>query len=194
VTRIVAWLLAAALAASTGALLLDRRNLQQQLTATTVARTASESVRETTERRLAEAALTGKCRPYFDITNGTPARPLEISIYFSLQQDCPSCIEAVIRQWNHAPGFTVKGYTRIDGTYEEKMLAGFEPAFPIVRVERMQETLAAAGLTFTPAVVVSDPATGRILFVHAPLISEKSDTAVTKRLQSLPAPCGAPAG
>jgi len=193
VTRVVAVLLATiALVAATGALLLHRRNLQLQQELSAV-RTASESARETTERRRAEAALAGKCRPYFDAASKVPVRPLDVSIYFSLQQDCPSCIESVIRQWNHARGFSVKGYTRVDGTFEEKMLAGFEPAFPIVRVERLRETLDAAGLTFTPAIVVSDPATGRILLTHAPLISEKSDTTVTKRLQSLSAPCGAPA-
>lgn len=153
---------------------------------------ASEPARDKTARRAAEAALIGKCRPYFDAVRAMPARPLDVSIYFSLQEDCPSCVEAVIRQWNHAPGFTVKGYTRVDGTFEEKMLAGFEPAFPIVRVEGMRQTLDAAGLTFTPAIVVSDPATGRILLTHAPLVSEKSDATVTKRLQLLAAPCGAP--
>lgn len=184
------------LAVAIGATLLVRQNLHlkqqldRQVATAASARTASESARETTERRRAEAALTGKCRPYFDAASGIPARPLDVSIYFSLQQDCPSCIRELIRQWNRAPGFTVRGYTRIDGTFEEKMLAEFAPAFPVVRVERMQETLAAAGLTFTPAVVVSDPATGRILLTHAPLIPEKSDTTVAKRLQALAVPCG----
>ncbi len=157
-------------------------------------------LRTKTDRVLYEASMLGRCQPFFAAAAGTPAaqsRHLEVSVYFSLQHDCLSCVEDLVRQWNAvatAPNrvpVTITGYTQVDDKQDETILTrDLKPAFPVVRVDHLDQKLAATGVTFTPVVFVSDPTTGRILLTYAPLATEKGDRSLVDRLQALVTPCG----
>jgi hypothetical protein len=194
------WALAVLCAALVGSelwVVRENRALQQRIRAATTAGPRVNYLGTKGDRTRYAAGMFGRCRPFYTAAAQAPARTLNVSIYFSLQNDCMSCVQGLVQQWNgelqraHGAKLEVTGYTEVDGTYEEKQLQDLKPAFPVVRVEGLKQKLATMGVTFTPVVFVTDPATGRILLTHAPLPEEKSNRAIVEALQALLTPCGA---
>jgi hypothetical protein len=168
--------------------------LRQRLAASVTAAAAASSAKS--ERTKYESGLIGRCQPFQSSTRGTAAaaRLLEVSIYFSLDRDCLSCVKELLEQWNGALRaglpLTVTGYTTVDGTQDEHILTEMlKPEFPVVRVDQIEGKLRELGVTATPVVFVTDATTGRILFTHAPLASEKRDRSFVDRVRTLAAPC-----
>jgi hypothetical protein len=149
-------------------------------------------------RVLFETSMVGLCQPFFAPGKPDPAaRALTVSLYFSLDHDCLSCVKATIDQWNEVlkgpqgPRFRVTGYTDVDGTQDETILEHeLKPEFPIVRVEQIEQKLKALGVVMTPVVLASDSVTGRILFASAPTAADKHDRSFVGRMQLLAAQCG----
>ena len=151
-----------------------------------------------TNRTLFEASMFGRCRPFNEPAKApSDARPFTVSLYFSLDHDCLSCVQEMINQWNgmlknpQGRQFRVTGYTEVDGTQDETILTReLKPAFPIVRIDHIEQKLKTMGVMVTPVVFVSDGATDRIILTSAPLPTEKSDRSLLQRLQLLLTPCG----
>jgi hypothetical protein len=194
-----AWLLgvlAAAVVASELYVVKQNGQLRQQINAESAVDRQVKYLRTKTDRTLYEATMQGRCQPFFNVAGPRAARPLSVAIYFSLEHDCLSCVQGLVSQWNEelkgaqGKAFTVTGYTEVDGAQDEKILTrDLRPSFPVVRVEHIEQKLAATGLTFTPVVLVTDPATGRILLTYAPLATEKGDHSLPERLEALLTPC-----
>jgi hypothetical protein len=194
-----AWLIGvmvAAVIASELYVVKQNGQLRQQINAESAVDRQVKYLRTKTDRTLYEATMQGRCQPFFNASGPRAARPLNVAIYFSLERDCLSCVHGLIDQWNdelrsrQGKGFTVTGYTEVDGAQDEKILTrDLRPSFPVMRVEHIEQKLAATGLTFTPVVLVTDPATGRILLTYAPLATEKGDRSLSERLQALLTPC-----
>jgi hypothetical protein len=170
--------------------------LRQRVSAANAVSSKINYLRSKSEQTLYEASMTGRCRPFFDSAAAAPGRPLDVAIYFSLHRDCMSCVEDVVGQWNAAlksptaKGFNVRGYTDIDGTRAQRTIdRDLKPAFPVTSIEHIEDKLAAAGITSTPVVFVSDPATGRILLSSAPLVGERGDRSLIERLHAVITPC-----
>ncbi|MEA2488364.1 MAG: hypothetical protein QOH21_156 [Acidobacteriota bacterium] len=195
------WIMAALCVAVVGSemwVLRENRDLKQRIESKNRPAPSAMVLGATADRTRYEASMLGRCQPFYAAAGSRAARALDVSIYFSLDHDCLSCVSGLVEQWNrevqgpHASRFHVTGYTEVDGTYSEQILTQqLKPAFPIVRVEHISQKLETMGVTFTPVVFVSDPATGRILLTHAPLPAEKGNTAIVERLQKLITPCGA---
>jgi len=162
---------------------------------------AARKTASAADRSLYEASLVGRCQPLYETAKTAatpaPARPLAVSLYFSIDTDCTSCVEDLISQWNgvvkRTPGaaLAVQGYTEIDGTVSRRKLEEeLRPAFPVANVESLHQKLAAMGVKSTPVVFVSDPASGRILFTSSLAPGEKSDPAIAQRIEALAKPCG----
>jgi hypothetical protein len=189
--------LALAVGASEVILLRQNAQLKRQVA---IDRVAARKTASVADRSLYEASLMGRCQPLYETAKTaatpTPARPLAVSLYFSLDGDCTSCVEDLVSQWNgvvqRTPGaaLAVQGYTEIDGTMARRKLEGFRPAFPVANVEHLGQKLSAMGVKSTPVVFVSDPASGRILFTSSVPPGEKSDPAVAQRIEALAKPCG----
>jgi hypothetical protein len=142
----------------------------------------------------AEAALVGRCQPMLTALNATTAPRYDVTIYFSLERDCLSCVRDVVSQVNEAlraPGataFRVHGYTNIDGVTKQQFLdRELAPAFPVTHVDHIEEQLAAKHVDGTPVAYVSDAATGRVLFTYAGTTNSKRP--FVKRLQAIATPC-----
>jgi hypothetical protein len=170
--------------------------LRQRVSAANAVSGKMSYLRSQGERTLFETSMSGRCRPFFDLASASPARPLDVSIYFSLNRDCMSCVEDTVGQWNAAlrsptsKGFTVRGYTDIDGARAQTTIdRDLKPAFSITHVEHIEEKLATAGINTTPVVFVSDPSTGRILLTYAPLVGQKGDRSLVERLHAMITPC-----
>ncbi len=194
------WVIAAlvvAVAASQVYVTIQNRRLRQRVNAAGAVTTRMNFLKTQTDRTLFEASMTGRCRPFFDGAAAvTPAKPLDVGIYFSMSRDCMSCIEDVVGQWNAAlksptaKGFTVRGYTDIDGTSAQTTIdRDLKPSFPVTDVDDIEQKLAAAGINSTPVVFVSEPGTGRVLLTYAPLVGEKGDRSLVERLHAVLTPC-----
>lgn len=190
----IAGALAAAVVVSQGVLLLQNRRLRERVDAQESVTNQVRQLRTQADRTLYAASMIGRCRPLPGEILQQP-RALDVAIYFSIDHDCMSCVVDLVNQWNDAiaaqtgGALRVRGYTEIDGTMARQAVADLKAAFPITHVDRLKRTLAAAGVTVSPVVFVSDPATGRILLTDAPLASEKSDGSIVKRVQALLTPC-----
>jgi hypothetical protein len=173
-------------------LLNQNRALKKRMAATQALASDLRGLHMRTDRGAYEAALLGRCRPF--AAPATAAQPLDVAIYFSLDRDCSSCIEETITVWNEAAkglpaNVTLRGYTEIDGTNMQKALDALKPAFPVTSISHLARQLQEAGVTNTPVVVVSDPASGRILMTHAPVSWEKNDRAFVERVRAAATPC-----
>jgi hypothetical protein len=192
------WILGALVVGVLGSqAVLFRQNLQlrNRVTAQDSVSQQVRMLRTKADRTIYEASMMGRCRPLLDGILAQP-RTLDVSLYFSLEHDCMSCVTDLVNQWNdalkgpQASSFRVHGYTEIDGAAARKTIdRDLKPAFPVSHVEHLHDVLATAGVKVSPVVFVSDAATGRILLTHAPLASEKSDGAIVKRVQALLTPC-----
>jgi hypothetical protein len=197
-----AWAIAALAVMVTGSvaseLFVLRQNaaLREQLAVEQAAAARRAAVPAESQRSLFAAGLVGRCRPFHDAVVAGEPQPLAVAIYFSLDHDCLSCVKAAIGQWNDllrgagARRFRVTGYTEVDGAQDERILtAELQPAFPVVRIVDLESKLQAEGVGMTPAVVVSDGRTGRILFASAPTAAGKNDRSFVERMESLATPC-----
>lgn len=185
-------LLLAALAAREIYVARENRQLKQRIAALATERSTKS------ERGQYEAGLIGRCRPFHEGAKEQRARLLDVSIYFSLDRDCLSCVKELVDQWNGTMKaglpLAVTGYTSVDGTQDEHILTEMlKPEFPVVRVDQIEKKLPAMGVTETPVVLVTDATTGRILFTHAPLPSNKGDRSFVDRVRALATPCEAAA-
>lgn len=191
-------LLALAVGASEVILLRQNARLKRQVASD---RAAARKTAAVADRSLYEASLMGRCQPHYETAKTpatpTPARPLAVSLYFSIDGDCTSCVEDLVNQWNGVvkrtagAALTVQGYTKIDGTVSRRKLEeDFRPAFPVANVENLGQKLTAMGVKSTPVIFVSDPASGRILFTASVPPGEKSDPAIAQRIEALAKPCG----
>lgn len=193
VTMWIVAVLIVATVASEIVLLGQNRALKQRVRAVQSMSSDLRDLRMRTDRGAYEVALLGRCRP-FAVPARTAAQPLDVAIYFSVDHDCFSCIEETIAVWNEAAkalpaNVTVRGYTEIDGTNMQKTVDAMKPAFPVTSIPHLSRQLQAAGVTNTPVVVVSDPASGRILMTHAPVSWEKNDRAFVERVRAAATPC-----
>ena len=194
------WVIAALVVAVAGSqvyVTLQNRQLRQRVNAANAVSSQMNFLRTQSDRTLFEASMTGRCRPFFDgAAAAAPARPLDVAIYFSLNRDCMSCVEDVVKQWNAAmksptaKGFTVRGYTDIDGTSAQTTIdRDLKPSFPVTDVDDLEQKLSAAGINSTPVVFVSEPGTGRVLLTYAPQVGEKGDRSLVERLHAVLTPC-----
>ncbi|HYK03520.1 MAG TPA: hypothetical protein VE974_17315 [Thermoanaerobaculia bacterium] len=189
--------LCVAVAASQIYVMQQNHDLKQRVANQSSVTGATKFASTKSDRTAFEASMTGRCEPSW--TRGqapSPTRPLDVSIYFSLNRDCMSCIEDVVGQWNGvmrnemAKSLVVRGYTDIDGTRAKTTLErDLKPAFPVTDVDEVEQKLAAAGVTTTPVVFVSEPSTGRVLMTYAPLVGEKGDRSLVERLAAVLTPC-----
>lgn len=154
---------------------------------------AVANVHEPPDRSAYEASMQGQCQPFFETAANSNAKRYDVSIYFSLERDCMSCVTDVVRQWNgvtNDAAFDVHGYTRVDGTRARAVLEQeLRPVFPVTEIDDLEVKLKAMGVKYTPVVFVSDAATGRILFTHAPLPSQLGDRRLLEKLQTMLKPC-----
>ncbi|MBV9496672.1 MAG: hypothetical protein JOZ54_20680 [Acidobacteria bacterium] len=176
-------LLLAALGGTSYRLVRENRDLRRQTAAAAIAQQGKN------EREQSAARLAGQCQPFYEPMKD--ARPLNVAVYFSLDRDCLSCVQDVVEQLNGAIAaglpIAVTGYTTVDGVQDERILEEkMKPAFPVKRLDRIEEKLRAAGVTSTPIVFVTNPATGRVLLAHAP---EKKDRSFVDRIRLLATPC-----
>ena len=194
------WVIAAlclAVVASEVVVVRQNRQLRQHVAAADTSVKQMNFLRTQSDRTLFESSMTGRCTPFAGgRTAAAPTTPLEVSIYFSLERDCMSCVEDVVSQWNGAlrnpiaKSLVVKGYTEIDGTRAQTLLdRDLKPAFPITNVPDIEQKLATSGIPTTPVVFVSDPTTGRILMTYAPRVGEKGDRSLLERLHNVVTPC-----
>lgn len=194
------WLIAAlcvAVIASEIVVIRQNRQLRQHVVAVDASAKQLNFLRSQSDRTLFESSMTGRCTPFAgDRSASASTAPLEVSIYFSLERDCMSCVEDVVGQWNGAlrnpiaKSLVVKGYTEIDGTRARTLLdRDLKPAFPITNVPDIEQKLATSGIPTTPVVFVSDPTTGRILMTYAPRVGEKGDRSLLERLHNVLTPC-----
>jgi hypothetical protein len=180
-----------AVLASEVVLLRQNRQLRQNEAA---ARMGSSDLRKRTDRAAYEATLLARCRPFGTASAATP-RALDVSIYFAVDRDCFSCIEKTVTLWSGAvqtlpAGVTVRGYTEIDGTLMQKTVDDLKAAFPVTNVPGFARKVGELGVTNTPVVLVSDPATGRVLMTHAPVTWKDDDRAFVERVRAAATPCG----
>lgn len=190
---IVGALIVAALASEV-VLLRQNRALKQRVAASQSMAEELRDARMRNNRSTYEATLLGRCQPF-----GAPAqqapRPLDVSIYFAVDRDCSSCVEETVSVWSEAvktlpAGVTVRAYTEVDGTLMQKAVDGMKPAFPVTSIPQFSRKLQEAGVSTTPAVVVSDPASGRILMANAPVSWDKTDRAFVEKVRAAATRCG----
>lgn len=187
------FLIALVVAVLASEVMLLRQNRQLRMQAA-IEHTTNTDLRNRKDRAVYEATLLARCRP-FGTPVATAPRPLDVSIYFAVDRDCFSCIEKTVDVWNEAiktlpPSVTVRGYTKIDGTLMQKSVDGLKAAFPVTNVPHATRELSALGVTNTPVVLVSDPATGRVLMTHAPVTWQDDDRAFAERVRAAATPCG----
>lgn len=175
----------------------QNRALRQRVAAQSAMSADMKYLRSRTDRTLYEAAMQGRCQPFFEASaKESPARRYRVAIYFSLDHDCMSCVTDVVHQWNDVmrtksgAAFDIHGYTKIDGTRNRAVLEQeLRPAFPVTHIADLETKLKAMGMKYSPVVFVTDAATGRILFTHAPLATEKGDRTLIEKLQAITQPC-----
>jgi len=173
----------------------QNRTLKQRIVTQQAQAADMKYLRNRSERTLYEASMQGRCQPFFASARAEPAKRYNVALYFSLERDCMSCVTDIVHQWNDVVragnnAFDVHGYTRIDGTLKRQLLEKeLQPAFPITNVDDLEAKLTSLGVTYSPVVFVSDAATGRILFTHAPLATEKTDRALVEKVLAIAKPC-----
>ncbi|HEX2834708.1 MAG TPA: hypothetical protein VHW00_16975 [Thermoanaerobaculia bacterium] len=171
----------------------QNRALKQRVVSQSAAVAAVADAHKPPDRSAYEASMQGQCQPFFETAAPKNGKRYDVSIYFSLERDCMSCVTDVVRQWNSMTGqaaIDVHGYTRVDGTRARAVLEQeLRPLFPVTEIDDLEVKLKAMGVQYTPVVFVSDAATGRILFTHAPLPSQLGDRRVLEKLQTLIQPC-----
>ncbi|HEX7154903.1 MAG TPA: hypothetical protein VF618_25710 [Thermoanaerobaculia bacterium] len=188
------WIVAALVVAVIGSevvLLRQNRALKKRVAAAQTLSVDVKNLRMQTDRNAYQAALLGQCQPFGSGT--ATARPLDVSIYFSVDRDCGSCLAETVTVWNEAlhtlpSTVTVRGYTEVDGTEAQKAVDALRVAFPLTVVPQFRRKLEAIGVTHTPVVVVSD-VTGRILMTHAAVTWEKNDRQFVERVRAAATAC-----